>query len=201
MARGRPRKFDEDAALTAAMVTFWEKGLAATSLDDLAGAMGMNRPSIYAAFGNKEAIYRRSLARFCGQLDQAVATTLEGAPALRPGLVAFFDQAIEVYCSGEPAMGCLMICTAPVEALSHPQVGDDLTALIHRLDDAFARRLRRAIREGEVDVDLPVRPTAQLLQGTLHTIALRARSGAPRTSLRKMGRHAAATLVGPAPAS
>ena len=73
MPRGRPRQFDEDAALTGAMMVFWEKGLAATSLDDLAQAMGMNRPSIYNAFGNKDAIYRTALARFCGQLDLAHA--------------------------------------------------------------------------------------------------------------------------------
>jgi len=76
MARGRPRKFDEDQALAGAMTLFWEKGLSATSLDDLALAMNMNRPSIYNAFGNKEAIYRRSLQRFCGQLDQGMQVTL-----------------------------------------------------------------------------------------------------------------------------
>ena len=67
MARGRPRKFDEDQALNGAMVLFWQKGLSSTSLDELAEAMNMNRPSIYNAFGNKDAIYRTTLARFCGQ--------------------------------------------------------------------------------------------------------------------------------------
>ena len=69
MPSGRPRLFDEDEALTGAMLQFWEKGLSATSLDDLAEAMNMNRPSIYNAFGKKDDIYRKTLARFRTQLD------------------------------------------------------------------------------------------------------------------------------------
>lgn len=195
MPRGRPRQFDEDAALTAAMLQFWEAGFSATSLDDLASAMQMSRPSIYHAFGDKEALYRKALARFSAQLDAGLEQTLETIPALRPGLVAFFDQAIDVYTIGDSSKGCLMICTAPAEALGHPEVGADLEGLVERLDDAFYRRLRRAVHEGEISKDTLPKLTAQLLQATLHTLALRARSGASRPALRKLARHAVARLV------
>ncbi|MDA9064355.1 TetR/AcrR family transcriptional regulator [Pseudomonadales bacterium] len=176
MARGRPRQFDEDEALTGAMLLFWEKGLSATSLDDLAIVMNMNRPSIYNAFGNKDAIYRKSLARFCGQLDKGMQETLNASTSVDIGLNAFFEQAIEVYCGSNPQMGCLMICTAPSEAVSNPEVGKDLKDLISRLDVGLSQRLARAQRNGEISVDLQPKLTAKLLQATLQTIALRART-------------------------
>ena len=195
MARGRPRQFDEDEALTGAMLLFWEKGLSATSLDDLAIAMNMNRPSIYNAFGNKDAIYRKSLARFCGQLDKGMQETLNASTSVDIGLNAFFEQAIEVYCGSNPQMGCLMICTAPSEAVSNPEVGKDLKDLISRLDIGLSQRLARAQRNGEISVDLQPKLTAKLLQATLQTIALRARTGEPKASLRKLARYAVKTLV------
>ena len=195
MARGRPRQFDEDEALTGAMLLFWEKGLSATSLDDLAIAMNMNRPSIYNAFGNKDAIYRKSLARFCGQLDKGMQETLDASTSVDIGLNAFFEQAIEVYCGSNPQMGCLMICTAPSEAVSNPEVGKDLKDLISRLDIGLSQRLARAQRNGEISVDLQPKLTAKLLQATLQTIALRARTGEPKASLRKLARYAVKTLV------
>ena len=195
MARGRPRQFDEDEALTGAMLLFWEKGLSATSLDDLAIAMNMNRPSIYNAFGNKDAIYRKSLARFCGQLDKGMQETLDASTSVDIGLNAFFEQAIEVYCGSNPQMGCLMICTAPSEAVSNPEVGKDLKDLISRLDVGLSQRLARAQRNGEISVDLQPKLTAKLLQATLQTIALRARTGESKASLRKLARYAVKTLL------
>ena len=180
------------------MTVFWEKGLAATSLDDLAGAMSMNRPSIYNAFGGKEDIYRRSLARFCGQLDDGMARTLEANDDVHMAFVAFFDQALEVYCGTNPPMGCLMICTAPASALSHPRVGEDLLDLLKRLDDGFAKRLRRAQREGALPPGFQGRDAARLLQATLQTLAIRARAGQGKRELRRLARYAVDTIVGPA---
>lgn len=190
MPRGRPRKFDEDAALTGAMLVFWEKGLSATSLDDLASAMNMNRPSIYNAFGNKDQIYRQALQRFCGQLEQGMEETLSTTVALQEGLTAFFNRAIDVYCGTNPSMGCLMVCTAPSEAFSHPEVGEDLRDLIKGLDHSIAERLKQAQSNGELDKGTDVQLTAQLLQATLQTLALRARVGATKKELRKLAKYA-----------
>ena len=195
MPRGRPRQFDEDEALNSAMAVFWQRGLSATSLDDLSQAMKMNRPSIYNAFGNKEEIYRKALDRFCGQLDHGIAETLEAIPELRLGLSAFYDRAIAVYCGTNPAMGCLMVCTAPVEAFAHPQVGEDLRQLIQRLDQAFTRRLKKAQADGELAVEVNAELTACLLQATLQTIALRARAGASKEELSKIAGYAIDRLL------
>ncbi len=195
MPRGRPRKFDEHAAINGAMLLFWEKGLSATSLDDLAKAMQMNRPSIYNAFGNKDDIYRKAVSKFCGQLDHGLKEILEGVPKLRDGLIAFYDSAIEVYCGNNPAMGCLMVCTAPSEAISHPRVGEDLRELISRLDKRLAERLRKAQTDGELSTEIDTGLTAKRLQATLQTLALRARTGASKRELRRIAVYAVDKLT------
>lgn len=195
MARGRPKEYDEDIALNSAMLEFWEKGLSATSLDDLAQAMNMNRPSIYNAFGSKDEIYRKALQRFCGQLDRGMEDTFNSISSLQDGLNAFFDQAIKVYCGSNPPMGCLMICTAPGEAFTHPKVGEDLRDLIRRLDKGFTQRLQQAKLAGELADEIQPELTASLLQATLQTLALRARAGASKGELRKIARYAVKRLV------
>ena len=195
MARGRPKKYNEDEALNSAMLLFWQKGLAATSLDDLSTAMNMNRPSIYNAFGNKDAIYRKSLARFRAQLELALQGTLDGSKGINAELEAFFYTAISVYCSNDPSLGCLVVCTAPSEAISHPDVGSDLQDLTAMLDKALENRLISAKENDEVPKDLDTELTAKLLQATLQTLALRARAGATATSLRKLAKYSVATLV------
>ena len=181
--------------MTAAMCVFWEKGLSATSLDDLALAMNMTRPSIYNAFGNKEEIYRTALAQFCSGLDLGLEVIADSSVQLRPAFMAFFDQAIEVYCGNNPSMGCLMICTAPSEVLTHPEIGRDLSGLIRRLDAGFVKRLQLAQEVGELSAHVDSKLSAKLLQATLQTLALRARGGESKTSLRKLARYAVAVLV------
>src|ERR1041385_1387698 len=114
--RGRPREFDADRALDSAMRVFWAQGFAGTSLDHLAKAMRMNRPSIANAFGDKKGVYRLTLARFVEMMKAEVGATLAGESDLRKALTAFYDAAIDVYSGSRWAPGCFVFCTAPVEA-------------------------------------------------------------------------------------
>ncbi len=195
MTRGRPRKFDEEQVLTAAMTLFLEKGLSGTSLDDLALAMNMNRPSIYNAFGSKEQIYRKSLAHFCGQLDQGVNATLDSLGDAKQAFKAFFRAAIDVYCGSEPALGCLMICTAPTESLQHPEVGQDLKQLISRLDQVFNARIEHAQAEKQISLEVDAALASKMLQATLQTIALRARCGSSKKELAELTDFSVETIL------
>ncbi|MDA0824839.1 MAG: TetR/AcrR family transcriptional regulator [Proteobacteria bacterium] len=192
--RGRPRKFDPDVALNKAMLVFWQRGLSATSLDDLSLAMEMNRPSIYNAFGNKEAIYRAAFAQFCRQMERGFDQTLNVETDLRKGLIKFYDQAIRLYCSGELALGCLVMCTAPVEVSVHPEVKEDLKVLIALIDKKLELRVKDAIRYGDFPADSDPKLTAQLIQGVLHSLAIRARAQEPQSSLKKLARFAVSCL-------
>jgi AcrR family transcriptional regulator len=184
---GRPRLFDEHAALGRALELFWERGLAATSLDDLAAAMGMQRPSIANAFGDKQALYRRALAAFADQARAGAAASL-AEPELERALERFYLAALDVYCAGDPAQGCLVICTAPAAALVHPEVRDDLLQVVRDLDTALGRRFALA---GDPEHGT----SAKLAQAVLHSLAIRARAGESKASLRRLARAAAHRLA------
>src|SRR5436853_2313540 len=108
--RGRPRAYDPNEALKRAAEKFWKAGYAGTSLDDLAAATGMNRPSLYAAFGDKRDLYLKTLERYQQQSRALSAQLLADSATLREFLTRFYDGALELYRAGEAdARGCYSI--------------------------------------------------------------------------------------------
>ena len=183
-ARGRPRQYEEKDALAAAGELFWTKGFRATSLDDLSKAMGMNRPSIYNAFGNKEAIYRRALEQFGRGMESAFDQTMLDEDDVHAALTSFYRAALSTYTEGERPKGCMFMSTAVTAAPSHPEIQADLLAVIRSIDRKMTRRLRRAIDEGQLPASFDASGRAALAQAVLHTLALRARAGEPVRKLR-----------------
>ena len=108
-SRGRPRKFDAEQALGNALLVFWTNGFTGTSLDQLAEAMEMKRPSIYNAFGDKEALYRAALNAFRSGLEDGLEELSE-AGDIEQALMRFFSRALDVYTAGETPMGCFIFC-------------------------------------------------------------------------------------------
>jgi AcrR family transcriptional regulator len=197
--RGRPRQFDADVALDSATTLFWSKGLSATSLDQLAVAMNMKRPSLTNAFGDKESVYRLALQRFVAQLMDEVGAVLAAETRLPRALAAFFRKALDVYYAAEPSRGCFVMCTAPSEAVAHPRVRELLKGVIEELDNVLAARFERAKADGEFPVDADHKSAARMTQAVLHSIAIRARSGASRASVQALSRHAVAAIIGAPP--
>src|ERR1700723_2997136 len=99
--RGRPRGYDPDAALTQAMAAFWDAGYAATTLDAISAGTGMNRPSLYAAFGDKRALYGKALDRYQAHARTALAEGLSPDLPLREALRRVYEHALSLYFSGE----------------------------------------------------------------------------------------------------
>lgn len=121
--RGRPRSFDPAAVLDKARAVFWNQGYAATSLDDLAAATGLNRPSLYAAFGDKRALYlsclNRSRDEALGAMEKALAAQLP----LKPLMVRVLERTVEVYRAGDVAQrGCFLIGTAVTQAVEDAEI-------------------------------------------------------------------------------
>ncbi len=184
--RGRPLKYDHDAALDSAIQEFWSKGLTATCLDDLADAMNMNRPSIYNAFGNKTSLYRKAFTRFVAQLGEQLDRELFGEPDLNNAMKQFYSRALDTYFSGDAPLGCFVTCTAVVEAATYPEIKKDLDFVINSIDTIIEKRLLMAQKEGSWPKDGDAGTVAKLLHAALQSLAVRARSGESRSSLKTM---------------
>lgn len=192
--RGRPRQFDHAAVLTSALQLFWRQGYAATTIDSLAAAMGLNKPSLYNAYGDKQAIYRHALAAFMAQVEDEVNTALSSSADIRKALQRFYQGAIAVYCAESPALGCFAICTATAEAVAHADIQGDLKTIIARLDALLAARFTTAKAAGQIASQLKPLDLARITQAVLHSLAVRSRAGESRATLTHLANQAIALL-------
>ena len=143
--RGRPRAYDPAEALEKATLTFWNAGFAGTSLDDLAAATAMNRPSLYAAFGDKQALYRTALDGYRAAARAAMKDALDPSLPLADGLRRVYASALALYLpAGRPPRGCFMIGTAVTEAVQDDAVRGSLNEGLREIDRAFEARFRQA---------------------------------------------------------
>lgn len=181
--RGRPRQYDPDAALQSAARSFWTRGFAATSVDDLAAATGMNRPSLYAAFGDKRSLYLKTLEQFRQHVQDGARALLADDPPLREFLARFYKGALDVYISGPDAKGCYGICTATTEAAADPEIRAVLERGIRDLDAFFEGLVRVARERQELSAQADPVVLGRLASMALHTMAVRARAGFPRAEL------------------
>jgi len=196
--RGRPPAYDSDAALAQAMDAFWRAGYAATSLDNLSDATGMNRPSLYGAFGDKRAIYLKTLERYRAAARAAVQEALVYDRPLREALRRFYAKALSIYLSGDGGpRGCFLIGTAATEAVRDPQVRAALAEGLREIDEALAARIRFAQEHGELQSRPDPAALAKIASAVLHTLALRSRAGEPRAALEATVEAALDLLCGP----
>ena len=195
--RGRPRAYDPDVALRKARDAFWQTGFAATSLDDLAAATGMNRPSLYAAFGDKHALYANVLDLYRAAGLEGMQDALLPERPLREGLREVYARALAMYfpLKAEPR-GCFMIGTAVTEAATDPQVRGALADGFRAFDKAFASRLRQARDAGELARDTDPAMLGRLASAFLYFLAIRSRSGESRKSLEAFADAAVAMICG-----
>jgi len=183
--RGRPRAYDPDDALNSATRAFWRSGYAATSLDALTDATQMNRPSLYAAFGDKHALYAATLERYIEMGRREMEAALD-APALADALMRVYDRSLAMYFpTTGAARGCFLIGTAVTEAMSDADVRERLGRGLREFDRLFERRFRRAQDEGELGPNADPAALAGVASALLHTLALRSRAGDPPATLRR----------------
>ncbi|ORW09047.1 hypothetical protein AWC14_22310 [Mycobacterium kyorinense] len=177
--RGRPRRYDPDVALKQARDTFWRNGYGATSLDELSAAMGMNRPSIYAGFGDKRELYEAAAARYAADSHAALARELAKPRPLRAALRAVYQNARKFYLAGDDGpRGCFLVGTAVTEARRDERVAAIAESTFNGFTELFAERFDRAKREGELSSAAAPRALAEVATAALVTIAVRARTGA-----------------------
>jgi AcrR family transcriptional regulator len=193
--RGRPPAYDSELALAGARDVFWDFGYAASSLDELSAAMAMNRPSVYGAFGDKEALYLKTLERYRDDSLVALRAALDPTLPLREGLAAVYAKSIEIYLGGlNAARGCFLIGTATAEAVSRTAVRDILRGSLQAFDAAIADRLRLAMERGEISAQADPAALAVVASAIMHSLAIRARAGESRQELEALARAGVALI-------
>ena len=195
--RGRPRAYQPDVALAKALDLFRKDGFAATSLDDLSVATGMNRPSLYGAFGDKRELYIKSYRRYREDARAAMQDIFREEQPIRQRLQRIYAVALDIYLSGESGpRGCFTVMTAASEAVADPDIRAMVLEGIGELDKAFARCFRLAKEKGELSEGAEPAVLAQLASATIHTIAIRARARVPRKELEAIVTGAIDVMVG-----
>jgi AcrR family transcriptional regulator len=177
------------------MRCFWKAGYSGTSRDAISEATGMNRPSLYAAFGDKQALYLKALHHYWHLASVGMREALLDDIPIDDALMRVYDKALSMYFAGEGRpRGCFAIGTATTEAVADPVIRDTLAKGVQRLDKAFEARLRTAQTKGELSAEADPVALGMLASATLHTLAIRARSGTPRAELEKLARNAVAVI-------
>ena len=196
--RGRPRSYEPDVALRQAMEAFWKTGYAATSLDDLSAATGMNRPSLYAAFGDKQDIYVKAYRKYRAEMRDAFAPVLAADAPVRDVLRKTLEMASEVYQAGpDGPRGCFSVVTAASEAIADPEIRAQVNEAIASLDRGFTALFAKAIAHGEISSGADAAALAKIATATIHTLAIRARVRAPKSELRALIDAGVSIICGP----
>lgn len=183
------------------MTAFWRSGYAGTSLDDLTASAEMNRPSLYAAFGDKQALYLQTIERYRARALAAIAEQLAMPRPLADTLRVIYRGALDLYQAGEPSpRGCYLTSSASAATVDDPEVRAALLASHHAFDRAFAERFAAARDAGELPRDSEPELLGALAASVIHTLAVRARAGETRRRLEQLADAAIAQLCGPSPA-
>lgn len=191
--RGRPREFDPAVALASAGKTFLRHGYTGTSLETLSSAMKLNKPSLYAAFGDKHLLFMSVLEERYRMVVDRYRAAFEKGPTLEHSLRNVFEEAVDLSLGeGGGPPGCPIAAAEATESLVDPEIGEFTRRFRAQNDKGMARWIRsRVSSENEKHAD----SVARLATGVLHDIALRARVGEPRSKLREIARDAARILA------
>lgn len=181
--RGRPRRYDPEVVLRQGLETFWRKGYAATSVDDLCFATGLNKPSLYAAWGDKQQWYRQALQVYVKQVGEGMALALSQT-RLHDALESLLRQAVALYRDGR---GCFMLTTAPAVAWDDDMVRHSMAAAMAAQDRALCARFEHAIAQGDASPAVSAQSLAVMVSALLHSLALRARAGEAEAELLQRG--------------
>jgi AcrR family transcriptional regulator len=185
MPGGRPRSFDVDAALDRALDVFWRHGYEGASLSDLTAAMGVNRPSMYAAFGNKEELFGRVLDRY-GDGPGAYARRALELPRAVDVIETLINGAVDLTAGRDAPRGCLNVRCAQACGPDGEPARRAAQARRREFEMLLVRRLRRARTEGDLPADVQPADLARYVLTITDGIAVQAAGGASRAALRRV---------------
>ncbi len=181
--KGRPRSFDRAAALQAAVQVFWLRGYEGSSVSDLTQAMGINAPSLYAAFGCKEALFEEALAFYEASEGAAPQRLLQEAATAKQGFAALLRFYASYYVNTDHPPGCMAVLSAIVGAPENKSVRALMTRSRRTAMQTFADRIRRGQAEGDVPKSADAMAMAMFYTTLAQGMSIQARDGATRKQL------------------
>lgn len=182
--RGRPRSYNPEAALDSVLEVFWRAGYSAASLNDICEATGMNRPSVYAAFGDKRALYLRAIDRYRQMSREQMREAFSMPGPIRNVLRGVYSRALDMYYSGhDTPLGCFMVGAVINDAVGDQEIQGALSEGLKQFDAAFARRIQTAQEDGEIVAARDAAALGKIAAATLYYLAARSRAGEKRKVL------------------
>src|SRR6202140_3767462 len=183
MPSGRTRQFDVDEALDRALEVVWARGYEGATLPELTKAMGINRPSLYAAFGNKEQLFRKALDRYQTGPMSFLTEALR-KPTARAVVEAIFSGFVRMQRDRDQVRGCLIVSGALARGAEAETVRRELAQLRQAIVTAFRERLERAVRDGDLPAGTDCATLARYVATVLNGMAVQSASGTTEKELR-----------------
>ncbi|WP_028926639.1 TetR/AcrR family transcriptional regulator [Pseudonocardia acaciae] len=181
--RGRPRAFDRRVALRRAMEVFWEHGYEGASIHQLTAAMGINAPSLYAAFNCKEVLFREAVALYDELEGAPLREPLAEEPTAREAVAGLLRAGAIAYTAPGKPNGCMIVLAATTYTPKTEGIRDYLAEQRRASTAALRERLERAVAEGDLSPDVDAGAVAAYYSTVLHGMSVQARDGAGRAEL------------------
>ncbi len=185
MPKGRPREFDTEKALDTALLLFWRHGYEGTSLAALTQAMGINMPSLYAAFGNKEELFRKVLDRYIQKPASYLPNALK-QPSARAAAETLMRGAIDMVMNRNHPDGCLLVQGALASGPLAESARSELSRRRAGAEAAVRRRFERAMAEGDLPASVDAAKLARYIITVVWGMSVQAAGGATRSQLREV---------------
>ena len=183
MAMGRPREFDAEQALESALKVFWMKGYEGTSMPDLTAAMGINRPSLYAAFGNKEQLFRKALDRYTEKAQKRFAEALATKTA-REAVANVLGSIADTCACTETPKGCLLVQGALSCGDDAAPIREELARRRNGSEEMWRARFAKGIADGDLPQDTNAEALARYIVTVTEGLAVRSAGGATSEDLK-----------------
>jgi AcrR family transcriptional regulator len=185
VTKGRPREFDADKALNRALMIFWRKGYEGTSLSDLTTAMGISRPSLYAAFGNKESLFRKAVDRYAEGPTAYCRLALQ-APTARAVAEQLLRGTVSLLTDPRNPRGCLIVQGALTCGKESDSIRKELISRRTAGQTAIRRRFQRAKTDGDLPASASPADLARFVATIIHGLSVQAAGGAKRAELQRV---------------
>lgn len=185
-SKGRPRTFDRAQALHSALEVFWKRGYEPATMGELCSAMGINPPSLYAAFGNKASLFMEAVEHYETTYWAAPWRLLDEEPNLRVAVGRFMTEAAAVLTSLDAPCGCMVVLGTANVSPEAQDVHDALRALREVSRTNFRKRFERALDAGDLPLGTDVATLASTFNTLLQGLSVQARDGAARAELERI---------------